>query len=130
MPAARRKSDEAGPSRPARKRASGTRNARTEDPGRDDRPARKSEPVRPSAADIARGAMEQLHALTGRAPEGVVQLTRDGEGWVVGVEVVESRRIPDSTDILAVYEVRVDERGELLGYERIRRYARGRGGDD
>jgi hypothetical protein len=74
--------------------------------------------------------MEQLHELTGRAPEGVVQLSREGEDWTVGVEVVESRRIPDSADILAVYEVRADDRGRLLGYERIRRYARGRGSDD
>jgi hypothetical protein len=130
MPAARRKSDEAGPSRPARQRASGTQTARTGDPGRDDGASRKGRAVRPSAAEVARSAMEQLHELTGRAPEGVVQLSREGEDWTVGVEVVESRRIPDSADILAVYEVRADDRGRLLGYERIRRYARGRGSDD
>jgi hypothetical protein len=29
----------------------------------------------------------------------------------VGVEVVEVARIPDSTDILAVYDLRLDENG-------------------
>lgn len=130
MPTARRQSEEAGPSRPVRKRAPATRSARTRDTGQENGAGAKARAPRPSAADIARGAMEQLQELTGRAPEGVVQLVRDGEDWSVGVEVVETRRIPDSTDILAVYEVRMDDDARLLGYERTRRYARGRGGDD
>ena len=43
----------------------------------------------------------------------------------VGVEVVESHRIPDSADILAVYEVCLDESGELESYRRTQRYSRG-----
>ena len=46
-------------------------------------------------------------------------------GWRVGVEVVEVARIPDSADILAVYEVRLDADGDLLSYHRTRRYPRG-----
>jgi hypothetical protein len=34
-------------------------------------------------------------------------------------------RIPDSADILAVYEVRLDADGALISYQRTRRYARG-----
>jgi hypothetical protein len=43
----------------------------------------------------------------------------------VGVEVVEVSRIPDSADILAVYEARLDADGDLVSYRRVRRYARG-----
>jgi len=50
------------------------------------------------------------------------------DGWYVGVEVIEDRRIPSSTDILATYEVEIDENGELLSYRRVRRYSRGAGG--
>ena len=41
------------------------------------------------------------------------------------VEVVEVSRIPDSADILAVYDVRLDADGDLISYRRLRRYARG-----
>jgi hypothetical protein len=34
-------------------------------------------------------------------------------------------RIPDSTDILAVFEVRLDTDGDPISYRRLRRYARG-----
>src|SRR6476646_3885413 len=91
--------------------------------------ARRPAAQRPSAVEIARLAMQQLVDLTGRDPEGVTRLTSADDGWTVDIEVVESHRIPDSTDILATYEVRVDKDGQMTGYERTRRYARGRAGD-
>jgi hypothetical protein len=51
--------------------------------------------------------------------------TDDG-GWMIEVEAVEARRIPSSSDILALYEVLLDADGELLSYRRTRRYLRGR----
>ena len=82
------------------------------------------------AMKVARTAAQQLVALTGRSPECVVGVQRTDDGWQVDLEVVESRRIPDSTDILAIYRVETDEDGDLTGYQRIRRYVRGKGGDD
>ena len=66
-----------------------------------------------------------MSTLTGRAPESVVSIERSDGGWRVGVEVVEVARIPDSADILAVYDVRLDDDGDLISYQRTRRYARG-----
>lgn len=73
--------------------------------------------------------MRQVQELTGKQPESVTSLQRAERGWLVGVEVVESRRIPDTTDVLAVYEAELDERAELVSYRRIDRYARGRGNE-
>ena len=55
----------------------------------------------------------------------MVSVARDGREWHIGVEVVELHRIPDSADIMAVYQVDLDERGELVTCERERRYHRG-----
>src|SRR3954470_18486276 len=63
--------------------------------------------------------------LSGKRPESVISIERKDEEWRVGVEVVEVSRIPDSADILAVYEVRLDADGGLVSYRRVRRYARG-----
>ena len=35
------------------------------------------------------------------------------------------RSIPDTTDVLALYEVDADEDGSLIGYRRLARYGRG-----
>jgi hypothetical protein len=82
------------------------------------------------ASQVAAQAAAELLELTGRAVEGVTGLERTEDGWTIQVEVVEVRRIPDTTDVLALYEVSTDEQGSLLGYRRLRRYARGVPGDD
>jgi hypothetical protein len=82
-------------------------------------------PRRLSAADVAHAAIAQIGDLTGHDGEGVISIERNDDGWRVGVEVVESHRIPDSADILAIYEVDLDADGELVSYRRTERYSRG-----
>jgi hypothetical protein len=67
----------------------------------------------------------ELVDLTGYDVEGVTGIERTDDGWKIQVETVELRRIPDTTDVLAIYEVTVDSRGDLQGYRRIDRYSRG-----
>ncbi|HET7388838.1 MAG TPA: gas vesicle protein [Nocardioidaceae bacterium] len=86
---------------------------------------RAAAPKRMSADDAATKALGHLAELTGRDTEGVTGLERTEEGWKVTVEVVELRRVPTTTDVLALYEVDVDGHGDLQGYRRLRRYARG-----
>jgi hypothetical protein len=93
-------------------------------------PRTQSRP-RASAVQVAGTAADQLSQLTGKALEGVTGVERDeDEGWRVTVEVLELRRIPESTDVLALYEVDADEKGNLMGYRRVRRYSRGAAGED
>ena len=82
-------------------------------------------PVRGNPDAVARRAASLVASLSGRRPESVVSIERKDKEWHVGVEVVEVSRIPDSADILAVYDVRLDTDGELISYRRVRRYARG-----
>src|SRR5436305_11473246 len=79
---------------------------------------------RTRAVQVVREAVEQVGLLTGREVEGVLGVRREDGGWTVTVEIVELRRIPDSTDVLASYDVELDEDGELREYRRTRRYYR------
>ncbi len=92
--------------------------------------ARAASKPRPRPTQVAASAAQQLLELTGREAEGITSLDRTDDGWKVQVEVVELRRIPDTTDVLGLYEVHTDERGELLGYQRLRRYARSAAAED
>ncbi|RYU10670.1 gas vesicle protein [Nocardioides iriomotensis] len=86
---------------------------------------RASAPRRRSGMTIAAEAAQRLVELTGRDVEGITALERTDDGWVVEVDVLEVRRIPDTTDVLATYELTLDEDGEIDGYRRLRRYVRG-----
>jgi hypothetical protein len=81
------------------------------------------------AHDVAELALRAIAQLTGKDPLGATSVMPADEGWTVEVEVVEDRRIPSSTDMLALYEVVLDMDGELLSYRRTRRYTRGVSGD-
>jgi hypothetical protein len=51
---------------------------------------------------------------------GVSAVTKTDEGWGVILELVERASVPDTMDLLGVYEARLDHEGELIGYERVR----------
>jgi gas vesicle protein GvpO len=92
-------------------------------------PRAESRP-RKSATDVAKEALQQLTRLTGKTAEGVTGVERNGEGWRVTVEVLEVRRIPETTDVLARYEIETDDKGDLTGYKRAGRYTRGSARED
>lgn len=84
-----------------------------------------------SARQAAQEAVAYIDEMTGAPPEVVtgVELA-DEDGWLVTVEVLEMSRIPDTTDVLGCYQVRVDSQGEPVSYRRLRRYHRGQAGED
>ncbi|RVU17573.1 gas vesicle protein [Streptomyces antnestii] len=78
-----------------------------------------------NAAQAMRSAAEQLYELLGRRPESVSAVNPTEDGWVADVEVLELERIPETTSVMASYRVTLDKEGDLVGYERVRRYTRG-----
>ena len=74
--------------------------------------------------EIAKKAKDQLVEITGQKVDSVSALGKDDQGWQVTIEMVDLKRIPDSADVLASYQVNLDHYGNLLNYRRIRRYAR------
>ncbi|WP_413103954.1 gas vesicle protein [Streptomyces sp. Inha503] len=82
-------------------------------------------PRRIPVAQAMRGAARQLGELLGTAPEAVSAMQPTPDGWVADVEVVELVRVPETMTIMATYRVTLDSQGQLLGYERQHRYARG-----
>ena len=78
------------------------------------------------ARDAARRAADALTELVRHRTEGVSAVRRsEDDGWIVNVDVLEVARIPDTTSLLATYEVELDPAGDLLQYRRISRYRRG-----
>lgn len=86
--------------------------------------ARRTAPAR-GPEHAAKAASRSLEGLIGHPAEGVSAVRPSDDGWCVVVDVLEVPRIPDTTSLLASYEVQLDRAGELLEYQRIRRYRRG-----
>lgn len=90
---------------------------------------RSSTPVRGGPEEAAEQARRGLSSLIDHVVEGVSAVRRTENGWCVHVDVLEVPRIPDTTSLLATYEVELDADGNLAQYRRIRRYRRGESDD-
>ncbi|MFE9928512.1 gas vesicle protein [Streptomyces sp. NPDC005533] len=117
----------AEPARPRRasSRADGDGDGEGQDRERSRRTAPRRRSGKAGAAAAMRAAAQQLAELLGRLPDSVSSLKPTEDGWEAQVEVVELERIPDTTSVMASYRVALDEDGELISYERTRRYTRG-----
>jgi hypothetical protein len=69
-------------------------------------------------------ALAEIGDLVGCPAEGVTGVRKADDQWVVTVEVLEVGRVPETTDVMASYEVQIDPNGDVVGYQRLRRYLR------
>jgi hypothetical protein len=92
-------------------------------------PERSESPRRVGAGtrrvgEIIAAARRELGYLTGHEVDSVSSVRSGPEGWQITFELVELKRIPESTSVLGTYETAVDGDGSILGFERVRRYYR------
>lgn len=51
--------------------------------------------------------------------------SKTDDGWMVSVEAVKGKAIPDTMNLLGLYEIRLGSDGSLLGFDRKRLRKRG-----
>jgi hypothetical protein len=82
----------------------------------------KAEPI--GADEIAVRAKAALARITGLSADRVSAVMLEPDGWHVTVDLIELRRIPPATDVLAAYEALFAPSGALMSYRRTLRYLR------
>src|SRR3954462_10994435 len=80
--------------------------------------------------ELARRAGGEIEHLLGRPVSSVLGVKKEDDNWNVTLEIVEVDRIPETTSIMGVYRVVLDEDGDVLEYARTRRYHRGQPSED
>ncbi|MEA1965198.1 MAG: gas vesicle protein GvpO [Candidatus Aerophobetes bacterium] len=69
-------------------------------------------------SEVAEVAQKELAKLIKLEPSGIKGVSKDEEGWHVMVEMIEKKSIPDAMDLLALYEVILDDEGNVLKFKR------------
>lgn len=80
--------------------------------------------------ELSQKARAGLERVTGLATSSVVGLAPEEDHWVVTLEMVEKRSIPDGMDVLGTYEVKVNAKGDILDFSRTRLRKRGDTGSE
>jgi hypothetical protein len=83
----------------------------------------------PPVGEVLRAGRDAFASIFGREPESVSGVEKVDGGWRLVVEVTELERIPQSTSVMASYEVRLNDQGDVEGYRRTRRYYRNQAGE-
>ncbi len=78
-----------------------------------------------NANEIGQRAQEQFHKLSQLPISTCTGLSRTDKCWVVTLEAVERKAIPETMDVMGLYEVSLDGEGNLVGFERKRLRKRG-----
>ena len=78
---------------------------------------------------IIEKAQDDFARLSKLPVNAVIGIAKSEEGWVVSLETVERKSIPDTMDVLGLYEVRLDNEGTLLSFNRNKLRKRGDTGD-
>lgn len=86
--------------------------------------------AKPRLVDLIEGAKRQLGELIGYSVDSVSAAGKTDSGWRLVVTVIELNRIPAASDVLAEYEVNLDDAGNIGNYSRRRRFGRSQVGDE
>jgi hypothetical protein len=78
-----------------------------------------------NANQVVEKARKEFIGLGKKPDDGITGLSKTKEGWSILLEALERKAIPDTMDVLGLYELRMDEEGHLLGLDRKKLRKRG-----
>ena len=70
--------------------------------------------------DVIDRAREASQGVLNLGLSSITGAAKTDEGWRVTIEMIERKAIPDTQDLLGVYEMLLNDEGHLTSYERIR----------
>jgi hypothetical protein len=81
------------------------------------RPAAPTPPAALTMAQVIESTMRHLSMLKLKL-SAVTAVSRTDDGWRVTAEMLERKAVPDTSDLLGVYDLQLDAAGNVLRYER------------
>lgn len=69
-------------------------------------------------SEVVEVGKNHLSEITSLKVNNITGIRRDGDNWCVTFELIEKTSIPDAMDVLGIYELVLNENGELVNFER------------
>jgi hypothetical protein len=83
-----------------------------------------------NANEVIKKAQDEFVRLGKTPANGITGLSKTEEGWAILLEALERKAIPDTMDVLGLYELRLDNEGNLLSLDRKKLRKRGETKED
>ena len=71
----------------------------------------------PKIKKVIDSALNVAREYISKKPDTIISIEEGDKDWIVVVEVLERKVIPGTQDLLGRYEIKLDKKGELLGWK-------------
>ena len=75
--------------------------------------------------EVQNKVISQITELLKKEPEGFSSIEKNNEGWAVVCEVLEKKSVPETYDLLKVFEFIVDKECRVVRFKQLRKIRRG-----
>jgi len=75
--------------------------------------------------EIQKKVLPEIKELLKKEPENISSIEKTNEGWTVQCEVLEKKSIPETYDLLKVFEFKLDKDGKVTEFKQLRKIRRG-----
>ncbi len=75
--------------------------------------------------EVQKKVVPHITELLGKKPEGISSVEKNSEGWAIVCDVLEKKSIPETYDLLKVFEFIVDKECRVIRFKQLRKIRRG-----
>ncbi len=75
--------------------------------------------------EVEKKIIPQITELLKKEPENILSIERMTKGWVIHCDVLERKAIPETFDLLKVFEFKADENCRVTEFKQIKKVRRG-----
>lgn len=75
--------------------------------------------------EVQKKVVPHITELLGKKPECISSVEKNSEGWTVICDVLEKKSVPETYDLLKVFEFIVDKECRVIRFKQLRKIRRG-----
>lgn len=75
--------------------------------------------------EIQKKAWPEIKNLLKKEPEAISSIEKTKDGWIIQCDVLEKKSIPETYDLLKIFEVKLNNYGKITGFKQIKKIRRG-----
>ncbi|MEK6869210.1 MAG: gas vesicle protein GvpO [Nanoarchaeota archaeon] len=75
--------------------------------------------------EVQKKVLPEIKEVLKKEPETISSVEKTKEGWTVQCDVLEKKSVPETYDLLKIFEFRLDNNAKITGFKQIKKVRRG-----
>ena len=78
-----------------------------------------------NVTEVQKKVLPEIKEVLKKEPETISSIEKTKEGWTIQCDVLEKKSIPETYDLLKIFEFRLDGNGKITGFKQLKKIRRG-----